>query len=41
MRASEKEGIEFAFPSMTSYLTQEDGKRFQIDIASSTESVAL
>ena len=34
IRAFEKEGIEFAFPTMTSYLTQDDGQRLQVDITS-------
>jgi MscS family membrane protein len=32
-RAFEKEEIAFAFPTTTSYLTQEDGQRLKVDIA--------
>ena len=32
MRAFEKEGIEFAFPTSTNYLTQEDGQQFNVKI---------
>jgi hypothetical protein len=32
MRAFEKEGIEFAFPTTTNYLTQEDEKPLQVKI---------
>ena len=32
MRAFEKEGIDFAFPTTTNYLTQEDEKPLQIKI---------
>ena len=34
MRAFEKEGIEFAFPTTTNYLTQEDQKPLQVKISS-------
>ena len=33
MRAFEKEGIKFAFPTTTNYLTQEDGQPLHINIA--------
>ena len=33
VREFEKEGIEFAFPTTTNYLTQEDGKPLHINIA--------
>ena len=36
MRAFEKEGIEFAFPTTTNYLTQEDGQPLNIKITDDT-----
>ncbi len=41
MRAFEKEGIDFAFPTTTNYLTQEDEKPLQIKITGTKEFVSV
>jgi MscS family membrane protein len=39
IKAFEKEGIKFAFPTTTTYLTQEDGEPLYLDIAGHSETL--
>ena len=40
MQRFEEEGIKFAFPTMTTYLTQNDGQPLQINVAGSSQLTA-
>jgi hypothetical protein len=37
MQRFEEEGIKFAFPTTTTYLTQNDGQPLQINVAGSSQ----
>ena len=40
MEAFEKEGIEFAFPTTTNYLTQEDGQSLNVNLGGDSDPEA-